>query len=119
MRRVLSAAELEKEPISKAFLEEQEANLKNNIDQSSSSDEFTQTQFFQRSLTDHELENDIPVPLLKLVRFFLSKPEFTATVGIFRVNSTKFEEDQIERILAKQHYDRLQEITNPFMIASK
>ena len=87
-------------------------------DSSSSSDEFKKTPFFDRELLAHELEDGIPIPLLKLTQFFLSKSEFTSTTGIFRVNSTKTAEEQIERMLSKKYYDRLAEITDPFLIAS-
>lgn len=88
-------------------------------DSGSSSGEDWKTNFYNRDIVHHDLENNIPLPLLKLVHLFLSKPEFTAAIGIFRINSTKTEEDHIEYILSKKNYARLEEVTDPFVIASK
>lgn len=105
------------EPIFQAVLEEQNANPKNQLADSSSA-EAGEINFFQRSVTEHELENNIPVPLLKLARLLLSNQKFTSTVGIFRVNSTKAEEEHIERLLATKNYDKLAQVKDPFVISS-
>lgn len=118
---------MQREAIFKVMHEEQSAKSNKsecnemadgNRDSSSSFEGNEAVHFFQKSITDYELENNVPVPLLKLVRFFLSKPEFTSTTGIFRVNSTKLEEEEIENLLSKKRYEVLDQVQDPFVIAS-
>lgn len=115
--RILITHKLQEEPIYKALIHGAGVSPQN-ISGHALTVSSKPIKYFRRLLAEYELENDIPVPLLKLARYFLSNPDFTKTVGIFRVNSTESEEEDIEGMLSLKNYDKLSEIKNPFVIAS-